>query len=354
MISVVIPVYNRKNKIRDAVKCVLDQTHTDFELILVDDGSTDGSSEICDELAANDERIKVVHQKNAGVSQARNTGLRNAKGEWLIFMDSDDKVKPDMHEKLLRTAQKNNADMVICGVLNEFYNAEGKKSREELISNEDEFIEDSSKCAKKVLSLLRSSLIHSPWNKIYKMDVIKSNEMMFKPEISLGEDLIFNLEYLKVANKLAFISEPLYIYIASETDGLVSERRENKHEIMTVLYNNVIDFVNHLGAKNDKEKNRIAADFLYLKWTYSCFIDLFKPNCEFSVKEKKLYIKNILQKTELKKAAESNCGQAGFSGKLARAAAKSNVNLVYMYSNFMYISKFKLGKIYNKLLKKVQ
>lgn len=353
MISVVIPVYNRRDKIKHVVKCVLEQTHSDFELILVDDGSTDGSSEICDKLAEEDKRIRVIHQENAGVSQARNTGIKSANGEWLIFMDSDDKIKLDMHEKLLKTAQKNSADMVICGILNEFYNAEGKKIREEIISNEDEIVFDNSECVKKVLKLLRNSLVHSPVNKIYKMDVIKSKGLMFNPEISLGEDLIFNLEYIKAANKLAFISEPLYIYIASETDGLVSVRRENKHEIMTVLYENVLGFINCLGLENDRPENKTSADFLYVKWTYSCFIDLFKPNCNFSIKERKVYIKSIIEKTQVKNAAESNLNQGGFSGKLARAIYNGKLKSVYFYSKFMYISKFKLGKIYNKLLKKV-
>ncbi|WP_159459770.1 glycosyltransferase family 2 protein [Scatolibacter rhodanostii] len=352
MISVVVPIYNRKDKIEQAVNCILAQTIQDFELILVDDGSTDGSTEICGQLAEKDKRIKVIYQKNGGVSMARNAGLAYATGEWLVFMDSDDAVKPDMYEKMLASAQKNQTDLVVCGISNILFDANDKKVREEVITEADSVLANKDACVQKVLSLLRSSLIHSPVNKLYKMSIIRGHDISFLPNISLGEDLIFNLEYLKSVQSIAFLEEPLYLYRASQTDGLVSAYRADKHQIMTTLYQHVLDYIGAQDVQTQLPLYKKEAEFLYIKWTYSCFIDLFKPECPFSYKEKKAYIGHILAVTGVQNAAKSHIRSNGFSGKLARAIYGNKITIVAHYSRFMYLMKFRFGSLYNRLLTK--
>ena len=116
MVSVIIPIYNCEKYLNECISSVLGQTYKDFELILVDDGSTDNSLNICYEFAKKDSRIIVIHQENGGVSSARNKGLKNAKGEFITFVDSDDYVENDWLKMLLTAILANNADVSICGI----------------------------------------------------------------------------------------------------------------------------------------------------------------------------------------------------------------------------------------------
>ena len=114
-ISVIIPVYKVEQFLGDCIKSILSQTFSNYEIILVDDGSPDNSGKLCDEFAAGDSRIKVVHKENGGVSSARNKGIEIAEGEWICFVDSDDWVEPDYLEVMFKTAIENNADVSVCG-----------------------------------------------------------------------------------------------------------------------------------------------------------------------------------------------------------------------------------------------
>ena len=113
-LSIIIPVYNVELYLPQAVESVLAQSFRDFELILVDDGATDGSGEICDRYAGEDSRVKVIHQKNAGVSAARNAGVAAAQGEYIGFTDSDDIIERDMYQRMIALAQRYNAEVVQC------------------------------------------------------------------------------------------------------------------------------------------------------------------------------------------------------------------------------------------------
>lgn len=114
MLSIIVPTYNVKLYVEECVDSLLNQKYVDCEIIIVDDGSTDGSSEVCDKLKLKDSRIIVVHQKNGGLSAARNTGLKHAKGEYIGFIDSDDIVSPSMFSDMINTLEKNKADVAVC------------------------------------------------------------------------------------------------------------------------------------------------------------------------------------------------------------------------------------------------
>ena len=120
MISIIIPVYNVKLYLDNCIQSVIQQSYTDFECILVDDGSTDGSSEICDQWAEKDNRIIIVHQPNGGVSSARNKGLEQAKGEYICFIDSDDWVDVDYLSAMINNLKEKETDLIICGLTQEF------------------------------------------------------------------------------------------------------------------------------------------------------------------------------------------------------------------------------------------
>lgn len=157
MISVIIPVYNVEPYLRKCLDSVVNQTYKDLEILIIDDGSTDGSGSICDEYAS-DQRVHVFHTENRGLSCARNLGLDEAKGEWIGFVDSDDWIEPDMYEVLIDRALETGADVVECGVFWEYPEKTVEQVRKELSMSGMEAIE----------KLLHRELYNAVWNKLWK------------------------------------------------------------------------------------------------------------------------------------------------------------------------------------------
>lgn len=164
MISVIVPVYNVEPYLRKCLDSVIDQTYRDIEILVIDDGSTDGCGRICDEYAERDERVKVFHTENRGLSCARNLGLDEAQGEWIGFVDSDDWIEPDMYECLLSRALETGADVVECGYYNEHKNEIITNKRKDLLLSGQEAVS----------ALLRGELSNSVWNKLWKKKCFSS------------------------------------------------------------------------------------------------------------------------------------------------------------------------------------
>ena len=170
LISAIVPVYNVEKYLYRCVDSILKQTYENFELILIDDGSPDNCSQMCDELSEKDSRIKVIHQENQGLSAARNSGIKIAKGNYLTFIDSDDWISNTMFEDLINLIKEKNADISICNFIVTDGNAIYKKNTkaEEKLYSKDEFM-------KIILRVNSNRCIHYAWGKLYKKYVIEKN-----------------------------------------------------------------------------------------------------------------------------------------------------------------------------------
>lgn len=207
-ISVIVPVYNAEKWLRRCVDSILAQTYTDFELLLIDDGSKDGSGAICDEYAALDARVRVFHKPNGGVSSARNLGLDNAKGEWITFCDADDYVylewlqnydiKSVSDEDLINQGAKSNADIFrdTNPVSELSFSFDGSPS---------EFIEEST----------QNGLFGYLWIKCFRKDIIKERRIRFDMDVKFQEDELFITEYLKHATNIKSVNKIGYFYFSS-------------------------------------------------------------------------------------------------------------------------------------------
>lgn len=225
MISVIVPVYNCAEKLNRCVESILNQSFTDLEVILVNDGSTDGSLEICRQYERKDSRIKIINKENAGVSRARNIGMEQAQGEYIQFVDSDDYIQRDMCKTLVNAMEDTGADMVLSGFFHKYLNEEIPKvpsMGEKVALTREEFAEE-------FLEFYRQGFLNMPWNKLYKRAQIFD---MFPENLSLGEDLLFNLKYMENIEKLAIVNEPFYYYIQERgTANLSAKKRKDKLEI---------------------------------------------------------------------------------------------------------------------------
>lgn len=222
-ISIIIPVYNSSKYLEKCFESIRLQTFTDFEVIAINDGSTDNSGNICDKFALLDTRFKIIHKKNEGVSVARNTGIEQSCGRYITFIDSDDWIDEDyLHN--LDNESYNNADLVVSGIIRE-YNDSSQKN----LNICDKFF--SSREASWLHILVKSRLLFGPCNKLYKTSIIKDYNLTFPLNISYGEDRIFNYEYLKHVSTIRTISYSGYHYRQSSGNSLTTISRINMFEL---------------------------------------------------------------------------------------------------------------------------
>lgn len=211
-VSIVIPIYNVEKYIHRCVSSILEQTYSNLEIILVDDGSPDNCPQICDNYAMLDTRVKVIHKKNGGLSDARNAGLGQATGKYIVFIDSDDYVEVNMIEKALNVARTHNIDTVIWGYYADFVDDHEKLIKTVLnvqsynIYNKDQL--SNIKINNDFIGLLGYA-----WNKMYRVDLLRNNNLQFTKGLSLVEDIVFNSTALSISEKIAFLEEPYSHYM---------------------------------------------------------------------------------------------------------------------------------------------
>ena len=216
-LSIIVPVYNASAFISICIESILRQSYRDYEMIIVDDGSKDDSGEICDEFAKKDIRIRVIHNNNGGVSSARNTGIEQAKGKYLLFVDADDSINPNMCEVMVSRAEQSGVDYVICG-----YNEVCRqKIIPRLFALPDNTVMDRNYIIHKLLYSIFSNenIINSPFNKLYRRESILMHGIIF-PKRRRAEDWLFNIRYLETAQSALYIDEALYNYIRNEHSAM--------------------------------------------------------------------------------------------------------------------------------------
>ena len=206
-VSVIVPIYNCAGYLRRCVDSLLCQTYSDIEIILVDDGSTDGTEKLCDELAVSDGRITVLHRPNGGVSSARNAGLTAAGGEFVTFADADDYVNPDHIGSLHELMQRHDCDVAVCSYISENEDRCSEPQCRSDSPNEVCYSHDSAVC-----ELLAGGAVGGyVWNKLYRRRLLEGIE--FRGDVRILEDLLFNFEVLKRAESMAFTDYRSYHYI---------------------------------------------------------------------------------------------------------------------------------------------
>lgn len=257
-LSVVIPVYNVEKYVKECMDSVVGQSYKNIEVICVNDGSTDNSESLIRKYCENDDRVKVINQKNSGVSDARNTGISNATGEFITFVDPDDVLELNAYEAAIKHFEENNTDIVVWGyktfpIFDSWYEHAGNVSGKlyESDSINAYFNEKSSTVV---------------WNKIYRSSLIKNEPVKFKSGLKYGEDINFNLLVFPKARNIRFIPDKLYNYrIKREGSATTAFERTKKLENQFVMFENLLSNWNDLGYINGNE-SKIVAHFTELAY----------------------------------------------------------------------------------------
>lgn len=234
-ISVIVPVYNAQETIEKCINSILLQTYTNLEVIIVNDGSQDKSNEICEKIASTDKRIRYYSKNNTGVSDTRNFGLKESTGDYIAFVDSDDFLNKDMYEVMINEIQ--DYDILICNYA--LFNKEYQKIEKKSFFNNSSY-SSLSEMIKNIDGKDMNRYFNPPWNKLINRNLINKNLIRFDDNLSLGEDLIFNLTVMKESKKIKTINKKLYNYMLT-SNGL-NQKKRNLDKYM----NNSIYFINEL------------------------------------------------------------------------------------------------------------
>lgn len=253
-VSIIVPIYNAQNYLRRCIDSILNQEYTDFELLLANDGSKDSSGAICDEYAAKDSRIRVIHKENTGVSDTRNMAIDQAQGTYLQFLDSDDWITPDATKLLVRAAAEYHCDMVIA----DFYRVVGER-----VSRKGDIEEDGVLTREE----FAAHMMENPadfyygvlWNKLYRRDLVNKYKLRMDTSVNWCEDFLFNLEYILHAQVFYALQAPIYYYVRTKgslaSQGL-SISKTIKMKFMVFEYYN--EFYKNVYDEKDYEKKRLS------------------------------------------------------------------------------------------------
>ena len=289
LISIIIPVYNVRSYLARCLDSVLKQTYKNLEIIVVDDGSTDGSAKICDEYAEKDARIRVIHRGNNGVSSARNLGKEIATGKWLSFVDADDTIEPEFCEEMLRCAKDKCVDYVCSGYKRvyprgaEAYNT----SYQRKVLKKDDFIY----CLMNVQ--FGYGFVHM---KLIKSSIAKL--VSFDQNLEVGEDALYNLEIADKLAEVAILEKPLYNYYASSNSVV---KRWDKNYIKK--YQKAVETIKEYMEEKygDKYKDEVE-NFV----TYHAFLILVNYCCHDKNKHKLASLKKLMKIDVFKEAIETS------------------------------------------------
>lgn len=259
-VSIIVPVYNAEKYLPRCVDSILNQEYTDFELLLVNDGSKDSSGSICDDYAARDPRVRVIHKENSGVSDTRNTALDQARGTYIQFLDSDDWITPDATKLFVRTAETYHCDMVIA----DFYRVVGERVShkgdidDDVVLTREEFAEH-------MMENPADFYYGVIWNKFYKREILEKYHLRMDTNVSWCEDFLFNLEYIMHAETFFALNAPVYYYVKTK-GSLVAQSATIVNSVRTKLmvfeyYNK---FYKHILDEEDYDKNKLQVYRFFL------------------------------------------------------------------------------------------
>ena len=288
-LSIVVPIYNSEKYLEKCVSSILNQYYRNIEVILVDDGSTDNSKEICLKFRDLDSRIKVISTENRGVSSARNIGIENATGKYIAFVDSDDSVEPNIYIEMLKNIKRGYMPIIGYKYVDEqdhFLDEKKAYDYDGIFQKKDFFI------------FCENFIMNSPVNKLFYLDVIIQNDIRFDENLSLGEDLIFVLEYIKYVDFIIIINKSLYRYKISEENSLSKKYRHDFFEIKIKLLKSIYTTFFENDISDPKYKKRFFT--MALDSFISSMNNIMDPKNDIEKKEKFKINNDILKSKEFK------------------------------------------------------
>lgn len=344
VISIIIPVYNVEKWLERAVQSLQNQTLSDFELILIDDGSTDASGSVCDALAKEDNRIRVIHQENAGAAAARNKGIHEAKGEYLYFMDGDDWCENNMLNEMHRLAAKHQLDLTITGFYIDTYYDKDKFFQEERTAPDMVYL-TADKFRHAACELFDAQLLYAPWNKLYRKQYLLDNHIEFPT--TFWDDLPFNLDVIRDITRVGCLDDYFYHFLRARAESEntryradMYEKREEEHRWITELF--------QYWQINDERVQEFLAR-RYAERLVGCIENVTNKNCTLPRAEKRALIKQMISTPQAKEALTKAEPNTKMMQLVLAPLKQGNVTWTMLQSSFISFVKRNSTNLFARL-----
>lgn len=324
-VSIIMPVYNCERFLEDSIDSVLSQTYTDFELIIIDDGSKDNSRKIIEEYALKDQRIKAFYNQNHGVSYTRNYGIEYANGEYIAFIDADDIYNKSYLEEMCRVIATENSDLVCCDLkmgyeVNEYY------SQDYNIQNNTFCISNEHNSFEKAINL---GIGISASTKIFSAKLIDKYNIRFNEKLSYGEDMFFCWKMFLVSKNIVYLPKKLYFYRLSE-DTAVLRYHDSLYEKYKNSYNDMMEFAKKINL-DDEDFNRYLNISFSQRLPAIFKMELKNPINRFFDKIKR--IKKICNDNQIREGLNSSVDEQ----TIYKLAYKKSIYKIYFYISYQNI-----------------
>lgn len=292
LVSIIVPIYNMGNLLEKNAETFLGQSYRNIELILVDDGSKDDSLAVCRRLAEQDARVRVFHQENKGSGEARNHGIREAKGKYVYFPDADDRMEQDAIAYLVDEMEKEPCSLLVFGY--DYINEDGKTLKEKSFqkaSFEGEYVRAH---YERFLTMNSEFAIQgAPWNKFFLMEVIRQHQV-FYPDLRRNQDEVFIMRYVNYIEGVRFLSRRLYSYFANDTQRTWMKFPLDYFEIVSQLNRFRMEIIYPWNPENAAVLRGISASFA--DSTNNCLLLLFNPKWRLTHRERYRRMKEIVER----------------------------------------------------------
>ncbi len=289
--SIVMPIYGVEPYLRQAIDSVLRQTFQDFEIILVNDCSPDNSAEICREYSDRYENIRTVnHAKNSGVSAARNTGFAEVQGRYVWFMDPDDYVDSTLLQQVYDSLQKNKAQVVVFGGIEEYYDHKQELVKSVPICPPEAFCQTANEVHNYILDLEMNTLYGYPWNKVYSAEHIRSQQLKYVP-IVLIEDIKFNVEFFDNINSMNMLPIAPYHYAKRGTTSLTAKFVPKYYEVHYERIRLLYEQQKRWGTADERTKGILAT--IFVRYIFSALSRNCDPRAGMNHKDRRRWLKEV-------------------------------------------------------------
>ncbi len=331
-VSIIVPVFNSEVYLSNCIESILNQSFNDFELLLIDNDSTDSSIDVCKRYALRDKRVKVFCQPLRGPSNARNMGLDNAQGEYVLFTDSDDCLKENYISSFV-DAKENypECNNIWCGYISlPNYNSIDT-SAAEVFGDKEYYVID----RKKYMKLFDQMFCQPLWNKLYKNSIIQENNIRMKNDLYLGEDIIFGLEYLdKSGEEIVFVNKTTYMYINSRRGSLTHQYHKNREVFSYTINRNLINYMKKWELPPDDLSLAYASAFYRFESTMK---GIYNNELKLSKRERKKRCRSIMKSPEFRDALKYGSYKVN---PLQKAGYKlCSYTIVHMYDKLYRLKK---------------
>lgn len=343
-ISVIMPVYKVEEYVGKAIESIQAQTYDNWELFAVDDGSPDNSGAICDEYAAKDSRIKVIHKENGGAPSARNVAIDQATGDYFYFMDSDDWAEPDMLKDMLGLALEHKAQLVVAGYYIDTYYSETEKFTQEQVVPAAVY-KDQRDFRENAYKLFDQNLLYTPWNKLYDAQYIKENKLYFPS--TLWDDFPFNLSVVKDIEKVVVTDKKYYHFIRKRAESETAKYQKTMYEKREEEHGWMLDLYKYWQVDSEASMEFVARR--YVERVIGCVENVTNKNCTLSGKEKRAEIKKMISKDTVRHALKIAKPRSTYMKIMLLPVKWNSATLAYLEG--LVISRTKRGntKMYAKL-----